>query len=103
MDSAWQRGFLRIANAPGVIEVKASFVGSHGIEIVDVIAHKPFIHWASGIAGQIRDSLQSASPFKVALVELNADFSYEVKYEFENSQRWAISKLNGGSGLPVEH
>ena len=71
--------------------------------MVDVVSHKPFFHWASGIVGQLRDSLPSASPFKVALVELNADFSYEVRYEFDNAQRWAISKLNAGSGLPSEH
>ena len=103
VDAAWQRAFLRIALAPGVAEVKASYVGSRGVELVDVMAHKPFIHWVSGVAGQLRDSLQAASPFKVALVVLNADFSYEVKYEFENPQRWAISKLNGGSGLPADH
>ncbi|SEM43223.1 hypothetical protein SAMN05518845_12521 [Variovorax sp. YR750] len=84
-------------------EVKASLVGTRGVEIVDVIAHKPFFHWANGIVEELRDSLPSASPFKVALVELNADFSYEVKYEFDNARRWAISKLNGGSGLPSEY
>jgi hypothetical protein len=102
-DSAWQHAFLRIANVPGATEVKAYFVGSRGIGIVDVVAHKPFIHWASGIAGQICDSLQSARPFKVALVELNADFSCEMKYEFQNPQRWAISRFKGGSGLPAEY
>jgi len=66
-------------------------------------AAKSFSQWANGIVVQLRDSLPSASPFKVALVELNTDFSYEVKYEFENPQRWAISKLNGRSGLPAEH
>ncbi|HEX7690435.1 MAG TPA: hypothetical protein VF453_22195 [Burkholderiaceae bacterium] len=103
IDRAWQRAFLRLAAQPGVTEVKASLVGSRGVEIVDVVAHKPFFHWANGIVGQLRDSLPSTSPFKVALVELNADFSYEVKYEFDNAQRWAISKLNGGSGLPTEY
>ncbi|MGN6525638.1 MAG: hypothetical protein ACTHL8_04565 [Burkholderiaceae bacterium] len=103
IESTWQRAFLRLAAQPGATEVKASLVSTRGIDIVDVVAHKPFFHWANGIVGELRDSLPSASPFKVALVELNADLSYEVKYEFENARRWAISKLNGGSGLPSEY
>jgi len=100
---SWERAYLRIevdANSSGA---KASFVGPGGIGIVDVIAHKPFFHWVNGIAGQLRDSLGSAKPFKVALMTLNADLSYEMKYEYGNGRRWGISKLNGASGIPDEH
>jgi hypothetical protein len=37
----------------------------------------------------------------VALLIVDSTFNYEVKYEYEDSSRWAISKVGGGSGIPV--
>ena len=103
IDPTWQRAYLRIAMHSNVPEAKASYVGATGVEIVDVRAHKPFFHWVTATATQLRDSLPAAKPFKVALVVLSSDLSYEVKYDDEDERRWAISKLNGGTGVPVGH
>lgn len=103
INPSWQRAYLRIAIDADVPGAKASYVSPAGVAIVDVIAHKPFFHWVTGIAGQLRDSLESKKPFKVALLILDSDLSYEMKYEYGNERRWAISKLNGGSGIPAEH
>jgi len=28
------------------------------------------------------------------------DFSYQIRFEFEDLNRWRISKLHGGTGVP---
>lgn len=99
----WQRAYLRIAVGQQGSAAKASFVSQGGVGIVDVIAHKPFFHWVTSIARELCNSLPLSKPPKVALMILNEDLSYEVKYEYDNERRWTISKLNGASGIPEEH
>ena len=103
IDQTWQRAYLRISIDSNSSQTKASYTGASGVKLVNVMAHKPFFHWVNGLACELRDSLESAEPFKVALVVLSSDFSYDVKYEYKNQNRWLISKLDGASGIPDEH
>jgi hypothetical protein len=96
----WHRAFLRIAVGTGYTEAKASYVGPAGATIVDVLAHKAFFHCVNEMTGPLFATLESARPIKVALVVLNADFSYELMYEYDDPNQWAISKLNGRTGVP---
>ncbi|MES2151456.1 MAG: hypothetical protein V4508_16895 [Pseudomonadota bacterium] len=96
----WQRAFLRFAKSTGVTEAKASYVGPAGTNILNVLEHKTFFHWVTETAERLFETQKATRPIKVALLVLNADFSYEITYEHEDPQRWTISKLNGGTGVP---
>jgi len=100
IDRAWQRAFLRIAKSTGVIEAKASYLGPTGTNIVNVLEHKVFFHWVPEIAERLFETLEATRPVRVALVVLSSDLSYELIYEYDDPNRWAISKLNGGTGVP---
>jgi len=39
--------------------------------------------------------------FKVCLLIVDANLNYEVKFEYEDPEKWAMTKMNGGSGVPV--
>lgn len=98
----WEHAYLRIGTSAGNTEVKASYVGPAGVAIVNVLEHKAFFHWVPGTAARLFDTLEAKRPVKVALVVLNSDLSYELMYEYDDAHRWAISKLNGGTGVPSE-
>lgn len=36
----------------------------------------------------------------VFLLTINSDFDYKIDYDFENMERWGISKMNGKAGIP---
>jgi hypothetical protein len=95
----WERADLGIRTSTGNTEVKASYVGPTGVSIVNVLEHKAFFHWAPGTAARLFDTLEAQRPVKVALVVLNSDLSYELMYEYDDPNRWAISKLNGGTSV----
>lgn len=101
IEPTWQRAFLRISKGIGIAEAKASYVGPTGIIIVNVLEHKTFFHWVVDITDRFFETLDATRPVKVALVVLNSDLSYELTYEYDDPQRWTISKLNGGTGVPA--
>ncbi|GAB7126174.1 hypothetical protein JCM19000A_06810 [Silvimonas sp. JCM 19000] len=37
----------------------------------------------------------------VFLLVIDSNFDYEIKFEYEDLDRWKISKLGGGTGVPV--
>lgn len=96
----WNHAYLRISTSPGNTEAKASYIGPNGANIVNVLEHKAFFHWVTGTAARLFNTLEAARPVQVALVVLNSDLSYELMYEYDDPHRWAISKLNGGTGVP---
>ena len=36
----------------------------------------------------------------VFLVAANSDFDYEIKFEYQDMNRWQINKLDGRTGIP---
>ncbi len=37
----------------------------------------------------------------VFVLIIDASFDYKIDFEYEDLSRWRISKLNGGTGIPV--
>lgn len=37
----------------------------------------------------------------VLLLSVDSQLNYDVKFEFEDVNRWKITKLNGATGLPA--
>lgn len=43
----------------------------------------------------------SGKSFLVCLLRVDSNFDFNLYYEFENSEKWRISKRGGASGIPV--
>ena len=102
MGTPWKTAFLRVQFGDGVDTYKGSFVLSDGVQLFDVLKHKPFFASVREIAPQLREaSANGDAQFCVALLIVDSNFGCEVKYEYAEPNRWAISKLGGGTGVPV--
>ena len=102
MGAPWKKAFLRAEFGDRVQTYKSSFARDDGAELMDVLKHKPFFAAVREIAPQLREaSANGDKQFCVALLIVDSQFNYEVLYEYADPERWAISKLDGGSGLPV--
>ena len=98
----WREAFVRMQADPGSFEAKCSVVLPSRVEMVDVLAHKPWIREVMRLGSELREELpRSDEKFRVALLRVGADLTYEMQYDYENPSRWAMSKLQGGTGLPV--
>ena len=102
MGRPWKKAFLRSEIADGVQTQKGSFVLGEVVYLFDVLEHKTMFSSAHEIARQLREaSANEEKRFCVALLVVDSNFNYEVQYEYDDAGRWAISKLGGGSGMPV--
>jgi len=82
-----------------VSEAKGSYTHESGTEIIDVTKHKDFFH---PIAQKGKDLLTALGKTEgVFLLAVESNFEYEIKFEYQDMSRWKISKLGGGTGVPV--
>lgn len=103
MNVDWKQAFMRMQAAPESVQIKGSFVLPNEIHLFDVFKHRPMIH---AFSHKVRALQQATSHqnkvFCVALLIVDSGFNFEVKYEYKNQNRWAISKMNNASGYPDE-
>ncbi|NTX28566.1 hypothetical protein HT746_15750 [Burkholderia pyrrocinia] len=81
--------------------MRAPYTTTGGIELIPTMQHRDFIGGIVRIGVQLRDTLSNnGKKFRVCLLRANSRYSYRMDYEWNDSTRWNITKLNGASGLP---
>ena len=99
--SGWESAYLRIEATEESIGCRISCKLPHQVELLDVLQHKPFTRTVMEIGAKLREQVpQNGKKFIVLLIVIESNFNYEIQYEYENSNRWAITKLGGGTGIP---
>jgi hypothetical protein len=94
----WRKAYLRFCSQNSVSEAKGSYVRESGVEIIDVLKHKNFFH---PISKKGQDLLAAVGKSEgLFLLVTDSNFDYEIKFEYQDMNRWRISKLAGGSGIP---
>jgi hypothetical protein len=69
------------------------------VEIVDVLNHKDCFHPIIKKGQELIAALGKTEG--VFLLIADSNFDYEIKFEYQDMNRWKISKLGGGSGVPI--
>jgi hypothetical protein len=102
LGTPWRKAFLRAEIGDGEETYKGSFVLDGGVHLMDVFEHKTFFAEVRELVPQLRDASATGDRrFCVVLLVVDSRFKYELEYEYTDAGRWAISKLGGGSGIPV--
>lgn len=94
----WRNAYMRVSLREGGVEAKASYVHASGAEIFDVLQHKDFFHSATREGRELMAAL--GKDRGVFLLVVDSNLNYEFKFESANMDRWRISKLRGGTGVP---
>lgn len=98
IEPQWKKAYLRFSYSNSVAETKASFVFETRIEIIDVLKHKHFFH-SINVKGQ--ELLAAFDKTKgIFLLVIDSNFDYEINFDYHDINRWKISKLAGGTGVP---
>lgn len=94
----WQKAYLRFVSDESGAEAKASFVHTDGVEIINVLNHKTFFH---AVTTKGRELLAALGKDRgLFLLVTDASLNYEIRFEYQDMDKWRISKLSGGTGLP---
>ncbi|MCO4857266.1 hypothetical protein MKD49_12325 [Herbaspirillum sp. WGmk3] len=97
--SAWEKAYLRLQFEDGNTEAKGSYVSGNDVEIIEVIKNRAFFHPIARSGGELFSHLgKNAGVF---LLTINDQFEYDFQFEYTDMNRWRISKLNDGTGIPT--
>ncbi|MGN6653665.1 hypothetical protein [Trinickia sp.] len=100
---AWHEVYVRI-DTPSDSQrgARVSYVDANGVTLIDVMEHRALIAGIIDIAPQLRESLaNNGRKFCVGLFRANARLDYHFDFEWNDPNKWAMTKLRGGTGLPV--
>jgi hypothetical protein len=99
---AWQRGFLRFEASDGHHGSKGSYQTASSVFLIDPFECGGLFDTVNDLGVQLREALaQPSKKFCLFLLSVDASFNFRMDYEWSDSSRWQISKLNGGLGIPV--
>jgi len=98
MEPHFSRAFFRYDRGPSDHCVKASIQTGEGVDIVDVLAHKPLFAAMGPLGTALFQAQGRESGVFLLIVSSPAD--YEILFDFDSRERWQISKMGGGTGLP---
>jgi len=98
VDPEWSKGYLRFCSDNSTSETKASYVCRSGVEIIDVLQFKDFFEHATLIGQELLKSIGKSTGLFVLIVDSN--FDYKINFEYGDLEKWKISKMKGGTGIP---
>jgi hypothetical protein len=98
IDPNWHKAYLRFSSHHLVSEAKGSYVHESGVEIIDVLRHKDFFRAVARKGQQLLSAVGKTEG--VFLLVTDPKFDYETKFEYHDMNRWRISKVGGGTGIP---
>ena len=98
VEPKWQKGYLRFCSHDLTTEVKASYVHGGGVEIINTLKHKNFFGSFTKKGKELLAAL--GKDRGLFLLVIDSSLNYEIKFEYQNLERWRITKLEGASGIP---
>ena len=100
--SGWQRGFFRFDADHLRYGSIASYERDGKVNLIDPFEAGDFYSAMNEMAYELREAMgRAGSKFCVLLLIVDSNFDYEIKFENVDPLRWEISKMDGGSGIPV--
>ena len=92
------KGYFRFSSDGSKMGSVASFVVKTEATLVDPFSHQSFFRIMNNKFEELMLSLGKNRLTAVLIID--SEFNYDIKFEYVDLDRWAITKLNGESGIP---
>ncbi len=94
----WTAGYMRVMRQPDQTSTNGSWAAGSRVEIISAMKHDVYRRIEA-----LGERLMAAMGRQrgVFLLVVQSDFSYEIKFEWDDLDRWIITKLDGATGLPA--
>lgn len=98
LDPTWDKAYFRFSSEGLKHGSNGSYVAGSKVSLIDPFESGDFF---KNMNFQCLELLRMlGKDVGVLLLSADAKFNYEMKYEFQDLERWRITKMNGGTGLP---
>jgi len=98
----WQRVFVRFESSESHHGAKGSYVTDVGVFLLDPFKFNELFKRINMLGVELRKQLADGDKrFCLFLLSVNSDFSYNIDFEWQDPDRWKISKMGGATGLPI--
>jgi hypothetical protein len=94
----WVRGFFRFRSEENSFGSNASYVFGEHVFLISAMRNKVFYERTNELGRRLIESFDRTRG--LFLIVVKSDFSYEIKFEWDDLNKWEIGKIDGGTGLP---
>lgn len=98
LSPSWRLGYYRFYKTEDEYGANASYVDASGVSLIGALRNKEFYDGMSEMGVNLFEALGRLRG--VVLIKAKNDFSYDLQFDFDNPDRWKISKMDGASGIP---
>lgn len=97
----WRQAFYRLEVSSELHSSSGSFITSHEVQVMDVFVFDSLFEKLEPLGLELAERTKpKGQPLCVFLLSINSDFDYTIDFEWTDKDRWRISKMDGGTGLP---
>ncbi|MFZ6645060.1 hypothetical protein ACO0LO_05045 [Undibacterium sp. TJN25] len=94
----WKKAYFRFVMQKFGPGCNASYVVGSKVEFLDMRRHSNFIDEMMENASRLAEVMGKEK--MVMLLAINSDYNFRFFYEYENMEKWKITKLDGKTGIP---
>lgn len=94
----WEVAYFRFCFLKSSSDSSGSYVFRNDVFLLSALKNSTFFNDMSAEGEDLIKSLGKEEG--VFLLMVDSSFNYDIKYEWVDFDRWKITKLNGGSGIP---
>ncbi|MGE6919891.1 hypothetical protein [Achromobacter kerstersii] len=98
IDPNWERAYYRFRMDGGRYGSNGSYSLPSGAQLIGALQCSDFYDSANKKGYELFQALKRNKG--VFLLTIDSDFNYHVDFDWEDIDRWEITKMNGSSGLP---
>jgi hypothetical protein len=99
LEPAFEKAYFRFQAEQRSYHACASYSTAAGVELVDALDSGEFIDGMTDLFVQLVAEIETVPVLFLLVVDNNYD--YEMKYEYDDLSKWAITRMDGGTGVPA--
>ncbi len=96
----WEKGYFRFRKDDSVVEANGSYCVGSDVELINSVKYSVYLVDLRNKGEELLQAMGSENGVFVLVVTSSLD--YEIKFEYENMDRWRITLLDNGTGLPKD-
>lgn len=100
LEPKFERAFYRFYVEDHMHESCSSYTVPNDVFIVSALDQHEFFDLMDDICLKIMQEMEK-SPV-LLLLTIDKSFDYKIQFEYENMEKWNISLMDGGTGIPTE-